>query len=121
MGEEKEGGVPRTRGLGFSMHRKMRRVLIGHRDFFFLRGRGKDFLVKEVLKRREVLTNKRGRVLKKEGRKKGKKRKKEKGWVEQGKFLKEKLTENHGGRLGCSMNILVSLKEQTGSVENKVF
>ena len=64
----------------------------------------------------EVLTNKRGRVLKqKEKEKKGK------DWVEQGKFLKEKMTENHGGRLGYSVNILVSLKEQACSVEKKVF
>ena len=32
-----------------------------------------------------------------------------------------KLTENHGRRLGCSVNILVSLKEQASSVEKKVF
>ena len=40
MGEGKEGGVPRTRDLGFSMHRKMRRVLIGHRVFFMRKGEG---------------------------------------------------------------------------------
>ena len=77
MGEGKEGVVPRTRDLGFSMHRKMRRVLIRHKVFLkggriFL-GR-KDFLGKEVFKRRGVLTNKRGRVLEKR-RKKKKKRK----------------------------------------------
>ena len=65
------------------------------------------------------MTNKRGRVLKKKKRKE--KEKKEKDWVKQGKFLKEKLTENHGGRLGCSVNILVSLKEKACSVEKKVF
>ena len=63
------------------------------------------------------MTNKRGRVLER----KKKEKKKEKDWVELGKFLKEKLTENHGGRLGCSVNNLVSLKEQAGSVEKKVF
>ena len=49
------------------------------------------------------------------------KEKREKDRVEQGKYLKEKLTENHGGRLGYAVNILVSLKEQACSVEKKVF
>ena len=49
------------------------------------------------------------------------KKNKKKDWVEQGKFLKEQLIENHGGRLGCSVKILVSLKEHACSVEKKVF
>ena len=63
------------------------------------------------------MTNKRGRVLKQ----KEKEKEKEKDWVEQGKFLKKKLTKNHDGRLGCAVKILVSLKEQACSVEKKVF
>ena len=82
FGRMKKRRNSQKRDLGFSMHRKMRRVLIGHKVFFKRKGEG--FSWEGSFQKESVLTNKRGRVLQKR-----KKEKKEKDWVEQGKLLKE--------------------------------
>ena len=58
------------------------------------------------------MTNKKGESVKKKKRKEKEKKRKRLGRTRE---------VFHGGRLGCSVNILVSLKEQACSVEKKVF
>ena len=87
FGRIKKGRSSQKRDFCFSMHGKNKESF--NRAQSFLKKEGgrvflgrKDFLGKEVFKRREVLTNKRG-----EGEKESEKKKKKKDWGEQKKFF----------------------------------